>query len=147
MQSPEERLELFHKFVIAKSLVTPFLVKEVLAEAERLDCRDKGFPLLNRYANLFVDLSHSLSYIGIMSIAEIFLDGDDLLARIDANRVTLGNPNLSVTLGNPNPSVSLCNPNPSLNFGFILTLLTEPKPNPIPLLTLIIPIISTNPNP
>jgi translation initiation factor 5 len=42
----EERLEIFEKYVLARMGEDKFPAKEVVAEADRLDCKDKGVMVL-----------------------------------------------------------------------------------------------------
>lgn len=63
----EERLEMFHAFVQARAGSAGFSAREVLAEAERLDCKEKG----------------------ILSLTTLLLDSDAVAARIEAHKKLL----------------------------------------------------------
>ena len=55
-----ERLDLLFVYVQERVAQVPFPASEVLGKAERLDCKEKG----------------------IMVLADVLLDGDDILARL-----------------------------------------------------------------
>ena len=57
-------LPIIHAVLKARAALTPFPIRDVLGEAERLDCKEKG----------------------VISLAGLLLDDDNIVARIDAHK-------------------------------------------------------------